>query len=276
VGGKRNGSSCQNNWTKPTSGPVIFGDAKRGNSALVLAALPAHNCLMKKSSIDLGTIFQMAFGVTLLGAIPTLALEWFGIWHHIPALLFGLLGAVVFFHQESPDSEFANTIRTENQSNALGFVLGAGLLVIFGLFIASDSKSPVVPEIQASSKSNEAIISPSLDEGNTKEIVKTNIDEILDTYERNQIEGLQKFGNSTIELSGEVVRVREALGTGILVLRSPDTGTQLEIGFSEKGTPKLGSLKAGDMVVVTCPGAYEASGLIILSDCSDVDIHGNI
>lgn len=227
---------------------------------------------MGKPQIDFGKIIGMAVGAVVLGVIPTLILDWFDVWPHFPALLFAILGAAACFFKESPDSEFAEKIQAENRSNALGFLLGAAVLVPFGAWVADDTPDAVAPQVDVEQE-------PRFDvrdqEATTpEEIVETDIDELLAVYERNQIEGLQRFGNSTLKISGEVVRVREVLGAGVLVMKSPKTGTVMELGFSERGTPQTGALQPGQRVIVTCPGASEAMGEVYINDCSDVAVVG--
>lgn len=220
--------------------------------------------------MDLGKVIGMAVGAFLLGLIPTLILDWFDVWPHFPALLFALLGAAVYFFKESPHSGFADTIQAENRSNALGFLLGAAVLVPFGAWIADDTPDAEAPQVEGKQEprvDDRSVVAPT-----PKEVVETDIDELIAVYERNQIEGLQRFGGSTLRISGEVVRVREVLGTGVLVMKSPETGEVMELGFSEAGTPKLGTLRPGNRVVASCPGAFEALAEVFLNDCSDVDV----
>lgn len=218
--------------------------------------------------MDVGKIVGMAVGAFILGLVPVLVLDWFDVWPHFPALLFAILGAAVYFFKESPDSEFADKIQAENRSNALGFLLGAAVLVPFGAWAADDAPGAVAPEIEPEQESR--VEDRDVERPSPKEIVETDIDELLAVYERNQIEGLQRFGNSTLKISGEVVRVREVLGAGVVVMQSPKTGTVMELGFSERDTPKTGALQPGQRVIVACPGASEAMGEVYVNECSDV------
>ncbi len=113
---------------------------------------------------------------------------------------------------------------------------------------------------------------PEEDSGQVKEqpIIKTSIDELLDAYAGNQLAASRRFGHSPIQLSGKVVRVREAFGTGILVLRSSVSGTEQEFGFSDKGTKMLAFVSPGDRVTVTCPTVIEAMGIVVVGGCSEV------
>lgn len=103
-------------------------------------------------------------------------------------------------------------------------------------------------------------------------IVRTSIDELLDAYAANQIAASKKFGNSSIALTGRVVRVRESLGTGILVLRSTASGREQEFGFSDIGTEKLASVNSGDVVSITCPTVIEALSIVVVGGCSEIEL----
>ena len=102
--------------------------------------------------------------------------------------------------------------------------------------------------------------------------VSTDVDDILDTYAENQIAGREKFERHGVNIRGRVTRVREALGTGIVVLSSPHSNRDLEISFSDRDTKKLSVLKHGDNIVATCPEVSEGMGNVFVSECSDVEI----
>ena len=102
--------------------------------------------------------------------------------------------------------------------------------------------------------------------------IETDIDELSAVFRRNQIEGRQRFGNGPLKIHAEVVRVREAVGIGILVLTSPDSGEILEVGFTNRATPKLGAIMPGQRVVVTCPKASATMSSVVRSACSDVEV----
>lgn len=220
---------------------------------------------MNKQNIEIGKVASMALGATLLGIIPTIALNWLDVWPHFPALFLAVLGVAAYSSRESPESDFAYKIQAENKSIGLGFLLGALALVLFGSWIADDGSDEVEKQIPREEKQDSQIDS-------SARTVETDIDELLMVYGRNQIEGYQRFGNSNLEISGTVKRVREALGTGILVLQSPKTGEVMELGYSDRDTHKLGVLRPGDSVVATCPGAMEAMGGVFLSDCSEIEV----
>ena len=109
-------------------------------------------------------------------------------------------------------------------------------------------------------------------EAPARRIIKTSIDELLAAYAANQVAAAKKYGNASIQLEGRVVRVREALGSGILVLKSPISGETYEFGFSDEGTKMLESLKPGDRVSITCPTVLEAMSIVMIEGCSDVEL----
>ena len=97
-----------------------------------------------------------------------------------------------------------------------------------------------------------------------KEIVRITIDEIQEKFAKNQIAGAQFFETRTALIPGVAVRVREALGTGILIVKSPKTGLEMEIGFNEHGTQQLGEVEPKDRIEATCPSIHEAMGQVII------------
>ncbi len=115
----------------------------------------------------------------------------------------------------------------------------------------------------------EANDSESSDERPTTE-VRTTVDEILNTYAANQVAGDQKFGDAKLVVSGQAVRVREAMGTGILVLGSAKSDQTLDLYFAEEGNKDLGKVQPGDQVEATCYAILEAMGSVTLSDCTTV------
>lgn len=98
-----------------------------------------------------------------------------------------------------------------------------------------------------------------------KEIVRITIDEIQEKFAKNQIAGAQFFETRTALIPGVAVRVREALGTGILIVKSPKTGLEMEIGFNEHGTRQLGEVEPKDRIEATCPSIHEAMGQVIIA-----------
>lgn len=105
-----------------------------------------------------------------------------------------------------------------------------------------------------------------------RRVIETTIDELLGAYAANQVAAERKYGSATIKLGGTVVRVREALGTGFLVLKSRDSGQTHEFGFSDAGTKELGSLNPGDQVSIICPTVWEAMSIVMVGGCSDIEV----
>lgn len=104
-----------------------------------------------------------------------------------------------------------------------------------------------------------------------KEQVRITIDEIQSKFAKNQVAGAQFFETRAALIPGVVVRVREALGTGILVVRSPKTGLEMEIWFNERGTRQLGAVEPGDKIEAKCPSIYEAMSQVIIA-CDDISV----
>ena len=67
-----------------------------------------------------------------------------------------------------------------------------------------------------------------------------------------------------------MVRVREVLGTGVVVLRSLKTDRNMEISFSAVATPNLAFLMPGNKIEATCPTVMKAMSAVIIADCSAV------
>lgn len=90
------------------------------------------------------------------------------------------------------------------------------------------------------------------------------VDELRDKFTDNQIAGAQFFEQHTALVSGQVIGVREAVGTGIVKLRSPRGDDPLEIGFNDAATKDLGLLRKGDKIVAHCPNVQEAMAQVIV------------
>ena len=92
---------------------------------------------------------------------------------------------------------------------------------------------------------------------------------ILEDYDENQIRA-QSLYDRQVRISGRVVRVREALGTGILVLQTGDADRPLDLYFTERGERDLLTVRARSTVVASCGGVIEMAGMIAMSDCTAV------
>lgn len=99
--------------------------------------------------------------------------------------------------------------------------------------------------------------------------VTANVDEILDTYAKNQIAGERKYGDAKMLISGEALRVREALGTGILEVGS-SSGKAMDLYFAEEGEADIAAVEPGQKVQVTCYAIIEIMGNVAASDCTDI------
>lgn len=104
----------------------------------------------------------------------------------------------------------------------------------------------------------------------TMRTVSTTVDEIVETYAKNQIAGDRKYSGVAISIAGRAVRVREAFGTGILVLKSPRSNNELELYFAEEGEPSLAEVAPGKSVTADCRSITEMMGALVLGDCRSV------
>jgi hypothetical protein len=104
-----------------------------------------------------------------------------------------------------------------------------------------------------------------------KQPIDISVEEIREKFAENQIGGAQFFETRKAILTGEVVRVREALGAGILAFKSAKSGLEVELAFDGEGTKMLGSLHSGNLVEVTCPIIQEAFGQVMIG-CSSVKV----
>lgn len=100
--------------------------------------------------------------------------------------------------------------------------------------------------------------------------VITTVDEVVETYAKNQIAGERKYSGARISITGRAVRVREALGTGILVLGSRFSDNELELSFAEEGEPSLAEVEPRQNVTADCREITEMMGVLVLSDCRSV------
>lgn len=110
--------------------------------------------------------------------------------------------------------------------------------------------------------------SPPADERPTKEVI-ADVDEILNDYAKNQIAGDRKYGDAKVLINGEALRVREALGTGILDIASR-SGDEMELYFAEEGEADIAAVEPGQKVQVTCYAVIEIMGNVAASDCTNV------
>ena len=99
--------------------------------------------------------------------------------------------------------------------------------------------------------------------------VKVSLKEIFGQFENNQVKAARYFDENVALIPIRVVRVREALGTGIIVTDTRIDDRQIELFFDEAGTRRLENLDPGSRVVATCPSISEAMGQVIIA-CTDV------
>ena len=219
-------------------------------------------------------------GIILMGILAiilTVFTDWIGLTAYPVPVIFGFLTLNVFMQRKAA---------TNLNWKQLSAVWGSTTLVSIATMIVISNRSADAPAPQlADARAATEVAAPQettpLPVGTTtpiaatpsasNTIVQTSIDELLDAFDNNQIAASKRYGKP-LQLSGKVVRVREALGTGILVLASPRSGRQHEFGFSDSGTEKLADVKLGDTVTITCPEALEAMSVVIVGGCSDLEV----
>lgn len=226
----------------------------------------------EKMSVVGGMILMSIFAIIL-----TLFTYWIGLTAYPVPVIFGFLTLSVFLRRKA-----ANNLNWKQLSAVWG---GTTLVSIVTMIALSNGSTDAPAPQMANARAVTGVVVPQetapIPVGTTASIastpsapntiVQTSIDELLDAFDDNQIAAAKKYGKP-LQLNGKVVRVREALGTGILVLASPKSGRQHEFGFSNSGTEKLADVKLGDTVTVTCPEALEAMSVVIVGGCSDLEI----
>ena len=164
----------------------------------------------------------------------------------------------------------------KSTSHGMGLLLGVLALIPVGIWSTGASRGeaaePLISNPAASADAGANFGAHPQRDPDPISAIETDIDELSAVFRRNQIEGRQRFGNGPLKIHAEVVRVREAVGIGILVLTSPDSGEILEVGFTNRATPKLGAVMPGQRVVVTCPKASATMSSVVRSACSDVEV----
>lgn len=236
-----------------------------------------------KSNIALATTYAVIiFVVSFAGVFALGGAAWV-----IPITL-GHIAALAFVKSSFAVPSFTNL------STKIVFTLLACISLLFaaaGTQAEKEKQKPPIPEIDVSAApADEASVAPSLPVPPPETAptpvspptqsapiakppireVRTTVDDILQTYAENQIAGERKFGNSKVVIQGTAVRVREVLGTGILVLASRRSGASMELSFSEAGNSSLADVKPRQLVTAECYSAYEAMGAVLLGDCRSV------
>lgn len=179
----------------------------------------------------------------------------------VPVLFLGIAILMLLMKQSASKLSW----QAEVGFAALGFVTSTFIAVMIAMKPAAPPDAPVptpVPTTAETVPSSTTV---------QKEVVRITIDEIQEKFAKNQVAGAQFFETRTALIPGVAVRVREALGTGILIVRSAQTGLEVEIGFNERGTRQLGAVEPGDKIEATCPEVYEAMSQIIIA-CESISI----
>lgn len=184
----------------------------------------------------------------------------------VPVLFLGL--AIVMFVMKT------STSKLSWQAEMAFAVLGFAASTFAAVMIATRPAAPAVRSAPAPTSAPTGVATPPPPTNAQKEVVRITIDEIQEKFAKNQIAGAQFFETRTALIPGVAVRVREAIGAGILIVRSPKTRLEMEIGFGERGTQQLGDIKPGDRIEATCPMVYEALSQVIIA-CDSVEIKPN-
>lgn len=224
----------------------------------------------KKTNVVAGMI-MLGIGASLL----TMLTAWIGLTAYPIPIVASLGTFAASRSSSSAGSLSAKQVVSVWGAAALASIITMGIIVDEPIVGAeSNISSNRVPELVTAPLPTPVTVGTTTPIGEISnypaKILVTNIDEILDDFDSNQIAATKKYGGTPFQLTGKVIRVREAFGTGILVLASPKSGITHEFGFSDRGTEKLADIKVGDTVVVSCPEALEAMSLVIVGGCSDV------
>lgn len=184
-----------------------------------------------------------------------------------PIPIIALLYAGIAFVEKTP---LGKMHRKANFSLALIlFTFATVSALMTGRDNAEETRKPKPSVIAAQTDEPAAVADPAVP--SIHDEVRVDIDEILRRYAQNQIGAAQYFEGKTAIVSAKAVRVREALGTGILVAQSTKTGKRLEIGFDEQGTRELGDIEPGDRIEARCPKINEAMGQVFVV-CTSISV----
>ena len=223
-----------------------------------------------------GGVFGMLLFIGICGVLATFVTNWIGLTAYPVPVLLSILAVGSFFHRKD-DAYLSWRQWTVVWSGAALFAVATLVWVLSDdaspkpadpasyqpPVPTSESTLPVAPqsnEFPPAGQSAQPTDAP----------IQTSIDELLDAFATNQVAAAKKYGRP-IQLTGKVVRVREAWGTGILILKSPTSGREHEFGFSDAGTKKLADIQSGQSVTITCPAALEAMSVVLVGGCSDIE-----
>ena len=235
----------------------------------------------KPSLVGISLVFSV------IGSLLTLVLYWLNIWPYFVAAVFAIIVVAAFASSKTEHP------KDWPKNGEWSFVVAAVISVVTGIYLNSGDKAdrPAITsqlpreralpahtqQIRSKLPQPQAVVVEQLQpqanqikQPRPKKMVVTDVDDILDTYEANQIGGLKKFGDATIKIGGTVVRVREVFGLGVIVLRSSKTNRNMEILFSAEATPDLARLMPGNNIEATCPTVMEAMSAVLIRDCSAV------
>ncbi|WP_057884207.1 hypothetical protein [Tsuneonella troitsensis] len=224
-----------------------------------------HQQIKPSHYVIVSAIF--AFGMTAIFA-------WLDVIRFAMVWLFGALLALTLLTRKKARTPLGWKVETLAYGVAamIAFVSGRAFM---GDAEATDKGERTPVDVSKTQKPDTAptpeSATPVADQPTVSVPLVTTIDEVLDAYAANQIAAAKRFGSTPVEISGEVVRVREAFGTGFAILRSLKTNREQEFGFSDGGTKQLVAVSPGDRVKVTCPNVMEAMSIVLTVNCSKIE-----
>ena len=210
----------------------------------------------------------VAWGLILL----TQWLGW-GIWP-VPVSLFALAALLVLpmpSHSKMPSQTWEPSTF---EKAVLAILAIATVLVALTVRVEEASESQLAPPNSALSTPapKKVAATPKLVPSGAPEGSLVTPDSILIDYAENQVRA-QRLYDREVRVRGRVIRVREALGTGILVLASKAPELSLELYFADQANEDLALVRSGSIVTATCHAAIEIAGAVALSDCRSIDIN---
>lgn len=218
----------------------------------------------------------MLVAITIFGVLATILTDWIGLTAYpVPVILSAL--AVASYCHRKDDAYLSWKQWTVVWSGAALFAVATLVWILSGDASPRPADpayyQPPVPTSESTlpvAQQSNDLLTAGQSPQPSDEPIQTSIDELLDAFAANQVAAAKKYGRP-IQLTGKVVRVREAWGTGILILKSPTSGREHEFGFSDAGTKKLADIQSGQSVTITCPAALEAMSVMLVGGCSDIE-----
>lgn len=104
-------------------------------------------------------------------------------------------------------------------------------------------------------------------------VMTATADEIEAAYSSNEVAAQLKYGDRTLDVTGTITSITlDASNEPVLTLVGPERSGDLRIGvrahFSADWAPQIGSMAAGQTVVVRCTKVSEILGAALLDECA--------